>query len=103
MMEFIKKLLGKNKKKKTEHELFLEFLKTAKDKMNSEIEKSMFKYLEEIYKFAIASQKKEEKKKNKISTWISQDLQIQQGAERKKAAEENKLPHPTIESTWSGY
>jgi len=83
-----------DKKKKTEHELFLEFMKTAKEKMVSDTDKAMLKYLEEIYQFAVASQKKIEKKKTKISAWISQDFEIGQEIRRKKEEEENKLPHP---------
>jgi hypothetical protein len=95
MLNFFKTLF-KKKKKKTEHELFLEFLRTAKDKMVSEQEKAMFRYLEEIYNFAVKSQEEKiEKKKTKVSTWVSQDLEIDQELRRKKEEEENKLPHPT--------
>lgn len=89
-----KTLFGNNKKKKTDSELFLEFMRAQKEKLNSETEKAMFRYLEEIYKKAISSQKKIEKKTPEIKTWISRDLEISQEAERKKQEEENKLPHP---------
>ena len=94
MFRLWKTLFGKGKKKKTDSELFLEFMRTQKEKMNSEIEKSMFRYLEEIYKMAISSQKKSDRKKTKISSWVSEDLTIDQENIRKKEAEENKLPHP---------
>ena len=82
------------KKKKTEHELFLEFMKTAKEKMVSDTDKAMLKYLEEIYQFAVKSQKKIENKKTKVATWISQDFDIDQQKRREEEAEKNKLPHP---------
>jgi hypothetical protein len=94
MLNLWEKLFAK-KKKKTEHELFLEFLRTAKDKMVSEQEKAMFRYLEEIYNFAVKSQKKEEKKNPKVAAWVSQDLEIDQARRREEEAEKNKLPHPT--------
>lgn len=94
MLNLWRKIFGTDKKDKTEHELFLEFMRSAKEKMVSETDKAMLKYLEEIYNFAIASQKKEEKKKTKVSAWISQDLEIDQQKIREKEAEENKLPHP---------
>lgn len=88
-----KTLFGK-KKKKTEYELFLEFMRVAKEKMTGEMEKAMFRYLEEIYKKAVSSQEKIEKKKPEIKTWISQDWAIDQERIRGREAEENKLPHP---------
>ncbi len=94
MLDFWKTLFGKKKKKKTDSELFLEFMRTQKEKMNSGIEKAMFGYLEEIYKKAVSSQKKIENKKPKISCWISQDLEIDQEKRRAEEAEKNKLPHP---------
>ena len=94
MFNLWKTLLGRNKKKKTEAELFFEFLRTAKEKMTNEIDKAMFRYLEEIYKMAVSSQKKIENKKPELKTWISRDLEIDQEALRKKEEEENKLPHP---------
>lgn len=94
MLGLWKTLFGLKKKKKTEHELFMDFLKSAKEKMTSDMDKAMFKYLEDIYKFAVKSQGKIENKKTKISSWISQDLTIDQESIRKKEAEENKLPHP---------
>ena len=93
MLRFWKRLFG-NKNKKTEHELFLDFLRSAKDKMVSEQEKAMFRYLEEIYQFAVKSQKKIENKKTKVATWVSQDLQIDQEHRRLEEAEKTKLPHP---------
>ncbi len=89
-----KTLFGSKKKKKTEFELFSEFLRTAKEKMVSEIDRAMLKYLEEIYKKAVSSQKKIEMRKTKVETWITQDLTIDQEKIRKKLEEENKLPHP---------
>ena len=74
--------------------MFLEFLRTAKTQLNSETEKAMFKYLEEIYNFAVKSQKKTEKRKTKISTWISQDLEIDQARKRAEEAGRNAFPHP---------
>ena len=94
LFNFFKNLFFKNKKKKTEHELFLEFLRTAKDKMVSEQEKAMFRYLEEIYNFAIKSQKKEEKKKSKVAVWVSNDFEIDRQKIREEEMERNKLPHP---------
>jgi len=88
------KRLFTGKKKKTEHELFLEFMKTAKEKMVSDTDKAMLKYLEEIYQFAVKSQKKIENKKTKVATWISQDFDIDQQKRREEEAEKNKLPHP---------
>ena len=74
--------------------MFLEFMRVQKERMTSEIEKAMFRYLEEIYKMAVSSQKKSDRKKSKISSWVSQDLTIDQEKIRKKLEEENKLPHP---------
>ncbi len=74
--------------------MFLDFMRTAKEKMTSETDKAMMKYLEEIYDFAVKSQKKEEKKKTKISAWVSQDFEIDQQKKREEEAEKNKLPHP---------
>lgn len=89
------KTLFKKKKTKSDYELFLDFMKQAKEKMSSTTEKAMLKYLEEIYNFAVKSQKKEEKKKNKtISAWISQDLEIDRQKQRSEETEKNKLPHP---------
>lgn len=93
LTELWKKLFVKGKKK-SEHELFLDFMRTAKEKMVSDTDKAMLKYLEEIYNFAVKAQKQEEKKKTKLSAWVSQDLTIDQNRIREKEAEENKLPHP---------
>ena len=90
----IKKLF-KKKKNKTEHELFLDFMRTAKEKMVSDTDKAMLKYLEEIYNFAVKAQKKEEKKKTGVSAWVSDDFGIDQKKRREEEAEMNKLPHPT--------
>ena len=79
----------------------MEFLRTAKDKMVSEQEKAMFRYLEEIYNFAVKSQKKEEKKKTKVAVWVSQDFEIDQEHRRQEEAEKIKLPHPTKQNATS--
>ena len=88
------KTLFSKKKKKTEHELFLDFMRTAKDKMTSDTDKAMLKYLEEIYNFAVKSQKKEERKKTKVSTWVSNDFEIDRKRIIEQEAKENALPHP---------
>lgn len=95
MLNQLWKKLFQKKKKKSEHELFLDFMRTAKDKMAGKQEEAMLKYLEEIYNFAVKSQKKEERAKHKkLSAWISQDWEIDQQKRREKEALENKLPHP---------
>tara|TARA_R100000750_G_scaffold45244_2_gene30374 strand:+ start:209 stop:493 length:285 start_codon:yes stop_codon:yes gene_type:complete len=83
------------RKRKTEHELFLEFMATAKDRMTGKMEKAQLEYLEGIYKFAVKSQKKLDKKKPGVSVWISQDLAIDQKRIREQKAKEDALPHPT--------
>ena len=93
MLRFWEKLFGK-KKNKSEHELFLDFMRCAKEKMVSDTDKAMLKYLEEIYNFAVKSQKKIENKKTKVSAWISDDFGIDQQKIREEEAEKNKLPHP---------
>ena len=94
MTNLWKRFFSKNKKRKTEHEMFVDFMRVAKEKMTNETDKAMFKYLEEIYNFAIKSEKREEKKKTKVSTWISQDLEIDQARIREEEAVKNSLPHP---------
>ena len=74
--------------------MFLDFMRTAKDKMVSDTDKAMLKYLEEIYNFAVKAQKKEEKKKTGVSAWVSDDFGIDRQKRLEKEAAENKLPHP---------
>ena len=93
MLAFWKNLFSK-KNKKTEHELFLDFMRSAKEKMASDTDKAMLKYLEEIYNFAVKSQKKIENKKTKVSAWISDDFGIDQQKKREEEELKNKLPHP---------
>ena len=69
-------------------------MRTAKEKMVGRQEEAMLKYLEEIYNFAVKSQKKQEKKKTKVSAWISQDFAIDKQKRLEQEAEQNKLPHP---------
>ena len=98
MLNQLWKRLFSKKKKKTEHELFLDFMRSAKERMTNETDKAMLKYLEEIYNFAVKSQKKIEKKKSGVSVWISEDFQIDQQRIREEEAIKNKLPHP-VEKT----
>ena len=88
------KTLFNRKKKKTEHELFLEFMRRTKETMVSDIDKAMMKYLEEIYNFAVKSQKKEDKKKKKVAAWISNDFEIDKKRILEEKEKENALLHP---------
>lgn len=86
--------LFQKKNVKSEYDLFLDFLKVAREKLTNEIDKSQLNYLESIYKMAVSQQKKIEKKSPKVAIWISNDKEILDEKERKKEEAERNLPHP---------
>lgn len=94
MINFLQKLFGSGKDKRTEHEMFIDFMRKKKETLNNETEKAMMNYLEEIYKFGVKAEKKEDKKKVKVSSWVSRDKEIDDQRIREKEARENALPHP---------
>lgn len=102
MLNLLRNIFKRNNKNKSSDELLVEFLREKREILEKEMDRSMLKYVQEFYEFA---QKQQKKKKVPVSTFVSQDYEVDRQKKLEEERRLNKLPHPielSPNSTWGG-